>query len=73
MTDMQLSQAFLLRFVKVDGEFVVVFIPVIRGGRGGCVRGGDWGNVEDYEGLEDCADFTESCEAEFVQDSGAQR
>jgi hypothetical protein len=71
MTDMQSSQAFLPWFVKVDGEFIVVFIPVIRGGRERCVREGEGRNVEDHEGLEDCADFAESCEAGFVQDSGA--
>jgi len=68
---MQLSQAFLPRFGKVDHEFVVVFIPINRGGREGYVRGGDGGNVEDHEGLYDCADLAESCEAGFVQDSGA--
>jgi hypothetical protein len=71
MTDMQLSQAFLPRFVKVDSEFVVVCIPGIRGGGGECVRGGDGGNVEYHKGLEDCADLAESCEVGFVQDSGA--
>jgi hypothetical protein len=72
MTDMQSSQAFLPWFIKVDGEFVVVFFLVIRPGRGRCARGGEGGNIEDHEGLEDCADFAESCETGFVQDSGAE-
>jgi len=64
---MQSSQAFLPRFVKIDGEFVVVFFLIIGGGRGGEGR-----NVEDHQGLEDCADFAKSCEAGFVQNSWAE-
>jgi hypothetical protein len=69
MTDMQFAQAFLLRFVKVDGEFDVISVLIIGGGS---ARGGGGGNVEDHEGLEDCADFAESGETGFVQDSGAE-